>query len=97
VTLTIKLFGVLKSLTGQQQDLVVSVEDGAQVQHLVENLQGSYPDIGDLLLKKKVLISVNHEIAHWDTVLAHTDEIALLPPFAGGSVGVRRHQEYVNS
>ena len=97
MTLTIKLFGVLKSLTGQQQDLVVSVEDGAQVRHLVENIQGSYPDIGDLLLKKKVLISVNQEIAHWETVLAHTDEIALLPPFAGGGGGVRRHQGHVNS
>ena len=97
MTLTIKLFGVLKSLTGQQQDLVVSVEEGAQVRHLVENIQGSYPDIGDLLLKKKVVISVNHDIAHWETVLAHTDEIALLPPFAGGSSGVKRNQGHVNS
>ena len=97
MTLTIKLFGMLKSLTGHQQDLVVSVEKGARVQDLVGILQGSYPDIGDLLLKKKVVISVNHEIAHWETVISHTDEIALLPPFAGGSGGVRRNRDHVNN
>jgi len=97
VTLTIKLFGMLKSLTGHQQDLVVSVEEGTQVQDLIGMLQGSYPDIGDLLLKKKVLISVNHEIAHSETVLSQTDEIALLPPFAGGSGGMRRNRGHVNN
>ena len=97
MTLTIKLFGILKSLTGHQQDLLVSVEEGAKVQDLIGILQGSYPDIGDLLLNKKVLISVNHEIAHWETVISHTDEIALLPPFAGGNGGVRRNRGHVNN
>jgi molybdopterin synthase catalytic subunit len=37
-------------------------------------------------MKKKVLISVNQEIAHEETRIQAGDEIALLPPFAGGSV-----------
>jgi molybdopterin converting factor small subunit len=41
--------------------------------------------LGELLLQKKVLVSVNQEIAHWDTALIEQDEIALLPPFAGGA------------
>ena len=36
--------------------------------------------------KKKVLVSVNQDIAHEDLEVRDGDEIALLPPFAGGSV-----------
>ncbi len=41
--------------------------------------------IGELIHKKKVLVSVNQEIAHEDTTIQDGDEVALLPPFAGGS------------
>ena len=51
---------------------------------LVELLDAGYPMIGELIHKKKVLVSVNQEIAHEDTEIQDGDEIALLPPFAGG-------------
>jgi molybdopterin synthase catalytic subunit len=41
--------------------------------------------IGELIHKKKVLVSVNQEIAHEETEIRDGDEIALLPPFAGGT------------
>ena len=41
--------------------------------------------IGELIHKKKVLVSVNQEIAHEETEIREGDEIALLPPFAGGT------------
>src|SRR5256885_8021040 len=41
--------------------------------------------MAELIHKKKVLVSVNHEIAHPDTVIREEDEVALLPPFAGGA------------
>ena len=44
-----------------------------------------YPAIGELIQKKKVLVSVNQDIAHEGTIIRDNDEIALLPPFAGGS------------
>lgn len=40
--------------------------------------------IGELIHKKKVLVSVNQEIAHEETEIRDGDEVALLPPFAGG-------------
>jgi molybdopterin converting factor small subunit len=55
------------------------------VKDLVDSLHVQYPDLGDLLIQKKVVVSVNQEIAHWETALVESDEIALLPPFAGGA------------
>ncbi len=81
----IKLFGVLKTMVPGKQDLDMPLPEGRRVKDLVKVLNQKYPPVGELLLKKKVLVSVNQEIAHWDTVLEDQDEIALLPPFAGGS------------
>jgi molybdopterin synthase catalytic subunit/molybdopterin converting factor small subunit len=81
---TIKLFGMTKSLAGGQGSLVLAFTNGRQVKDLVELLDTGYPMIGELIHKKKVLVSVNQEIAHEDTTIQDGDEIALLPPFAGG-------------
>lgn len=83
--LTAKLFGMLKTLLKQESDLTVELQDGGQVNDLIAEVQKINPELGDLLLKKKVLVSVNHEIAHGEILLTATDEIALLPPFAGGA------------
>ena len=85
--LTAKLFGMLKTLLKQESDLTVELQDGGQVNDLIAEVQKINPELGDLLLKKKVLVSVNHEIAHGEILLTATDEIALLPPFAGGADG----------
>ena len=82
---SIRLFGMVKTLAQHQNELSVELPNGQKVKDLVEVLKVSYPAIGELVLGKKVLISVNHEIAHPDTVIAENDEIALLPPFSGGS------------
>lgn len=83
--LTIKLFGVTKMLAGNQSSLSVSVPDGRQVKDLVGAIETTHPAIGELIHKKKVLVSVNQEIAHEETVINDADEVAFLPPFAGGS------------
>lgn len=83
--ITIKLFGMTKSLAGNQESLSLALENGGRVKDLVELLNGGYPQIGELIHKKKVLVSVNQEIAHEETEIRDGDEIALLPPFAGGA------------
>jgi MoaE-MoaD fusion protein len=82
---TIKLFGMTKSLAGNQSSLALDLETGRRVKDMVELLVSRYPQIGELIHKKKVLVSVNQDIAHADTEIREGDEIALLPPFAGGS------------
>ena len=82
---TIRLFGMMKSLAGNQGSLVLALANGRQVKDLVELLDAGYPMIGELIHKKKVLVSVNQEIAHEETEIRDGDEVALLPPFAGGA------------
>jgi molybdopterin synthase catalytic subunit/molybdopterin converting factor small subunit len=82
---TIRLFGMTKSLAGNQDSLALSLVSGQRVKGLVEILDAEYPMIGELIHKKKVLVSVNQEIAHEETEIRDGDEIALLPPFAGGT------------
>jgi molybdopterin synthase catalytic subunit len=82
---TLKLFGMLKTLAKNQAELRVSLNGGRTVGDLVGLLEKDYPEIADLIHKRKVLLSVNHEIAHPDTVISESDEVALLPPFAGGA------------
>jgi MoaE-MoaD fusion protein len=81
---TVKLFGLLKTLTGNQDTLSVALNGGRRVKDLVTQLESRYPQIGELIQKKKVLVSVNQEVAHAETEIKDGDEVALLPPFAGG-------------
>lgn len=83
--ITIRLFGMTKMLAGNQGALSFALNNGKQVKDLVGLLDAEYPAIGELIHKKKVLVSVNQEIAHEDTTIQDGDEVALLPPFAGGA------------
>jgi molybdopterin synthase catalytic subunit/molybdopterin converting factor small subunit len=81
----IKLFGLLKTLARNQPDLAVTLNGGRRVKDLIAVLEVDYPQVSELIRKKKVLVSVNQEIAHEDTEIREGDEVALLPPFAGGT------------
>jgi molybdopterin synthase catalytic subunit len=83
--ITVKLFGMTKSLAGNQSSLSLTLANGQCVKDLVGLVNEGYPMIGELIHKKKILVSVNQEIAHDETEVRDGDEIALLPPFAGGS------------
>ena len=72
-------------LAGNQETLSLNLVNGRRVKDLVGVLETGYPAIGELIQKKKVLVSVNQEIAHEDTTIQDGDEVALLPPFAGGA------------
>lgn len=85
--ITIKLFGLIKTLANNQGELAVALSSGRRVQDLVATLDAQYPKIGELIHQKRVLISVNQDIAHGETEIREGDEVALLPPFAGGAEG----------
>ena len=72
-------------LAGNQGTLSLNLVNGSRVKDLVGVFETGFPAIGELIQKKKVLVSVNQEIAHEDTTIQDGDEIALLPPFAGGT------------
>jgi molybdopterin synthase catalytic subunit len=83
--ITVKLFGLTKSLAGNHGSLALALENGRQVKDLIDQINLTHPQIAELINKKKVLVSVNQEIAHTETIIREGDEVALLPPFAGGS------------
>jgi molybdopterin synthase catalytic subunit len=74
-----------KMLAGNQGTLSLNLVNGGRVKDLVGVLETGYPAIGELIQKKKVLVSVNQEVAHEETEIRDGDEVALLPPFAGGT------------
>ena len=82
---TVKLFGLLKTLTNNQSELSISLNGGRRVKDLVAALAAGYPQVAELIHQKRVLVSVNQDIAHPDTAIKDGDEVALLPPFAGGA------------
>lgn len=82
---TVRLFGMTKMLAGNQGTLSLALPEGGRVKDLVAVIDAAYPKIGELLQKKKVLVSINQDIAHEDLAVRDGDEVALLPPFAGGS------------
>jgi MoaE-MoaD fusion protein len=88
--ITIKLFGLIKTLANNQTELAVALNGGRRVQDVVATLAAQYPKIGELIHQKRVLISVNQDIAHGETEIRDGDEVALLPPFAGGSASSGR-------
>ena len=82
--ITVKLFGMTKSLADNQASLTLALGKQQSVKHVIELVNKRYPKIGELIHKKKILVAVNQEIAHEDTKVQEGDEVALLPPFAGG-------------
>jgi len=83
--ITIRLFGLTKTLANNQSTLSLSLNGRRRVKDVVAMLDSAYPHIGELIHNKKVLVSVNQEIAHEETDIKDGDEVALLPPFAGGA------------
>ncbi len=73
----ILFFGVIADITSLDEISFSNVQD---TDTLNEILLEKYPDIA----KYKYLLSVNHEIIKDNKSLNNNDEVALLPPFAGG-------------
>src|SRR2546422_10951882 len=82
---TLKLFGMLKTLAKNQAELRFSLNGGRTVGDLVGFLEKDYPEMAELIHKKKVLVSVKHEIAHPDKVIRDEDEVDLLHPVDVGA------------
>ena len=83
--ITVKLFGMTKSLADNQPSLTLALGKNQSVKNVIDLVNKRYPKLGELIYKKKILVSVNQEIAHEDTKVQESDEVALLPPFAGGA------------
>ncbi len=82
--ITLKYFASLRSIAGKEEE---HLDLGGQttVQKLSEVLSKDNPQIGEMIQGKKIMVSVNQDVAALDTVIHDGDEVAFLPPFSGGS------------
>jgi molybdopterin synthase catalytic subunit len=87
--ITLKLFGSLREEIGEST-LAVELESGASVADLRDWLAQRSPLVEKL--GERLAASVNLEIADPDETLEEGDEVAFLPPVAGGD-GSRAAQE----
>lgn len=78
---TVKLFGSVREEAGVPE-VELSVEEGARVADVRGRLAEKYPIFESL--GERLAASVNLEVAALDTVLQEGDEVAFLPPVAGG-------------
>ena len=75
----IKYFGLLAEAVGKGKELL-DIEPNCTVQQLQELVGERYPK----LQQKSFQIAVNQHLAEGTALLSEGDEVALLPPFAGG-------------
>ena len=74
-------FAVLRDITGKS-DAVVSLKEGTRASDVWQNLRAEYPQLADY--RQPPMIAVNESYAAPETVLREGDELAFIPPVAGG-------------
>lgn len=80
ISLDVLLFASYADAAGAHR-LGISVPDGASVADVVAAVRQAAPQ---LQLPARPLVAVNHRYAKSDVRVSPTDEIALIPPVAGG-------------
>jgi molybdopterin converting factor small subunit len=81
---TIKFFAVLKKLIGRE-DIMCSVNHPITLKELFDQIELEIPQIRTILKEGRALVAINQEMATEDSLVKDGDEIAMLPPFAGGA------------
>lgn len=79
----IRFFAVLKKIVGKEE-VVLEVEKGTTLEQLLSRLERDLPPLQQIMKEGKILISVNQEVVPKECLIQNGDEIAFLPPFAGG-------------
>lgn len=81
--ITVKLFAMLRDRVGA--DILSVNSDVRTVGDLLTHLAREYPPLAELIAGGRVLVSVNEEFAAQGDRVNDGDEVALMPPFSGGS------------
>ena len=82
--ITIKYFASLRDIAENEEDSL-DIENPITIDQLSDIISKTAPKMGAIIREKKVMISVNQEMASADTIIHDGDEVAFLPPFSGGA------------
>lgn len=80
MALKIALFGITRDIVGEPT-LAMPTPAPATVGALLDHLRAVYPALGQL---RSCAVAVNNEYAPAGQAIGPNDEIALIPPVAGG-------------
>ena len=80
---TVRFFAVLKKLVGQDT-MHLDVNGHTTLKEVLDRLEQDIPSLRVTLREGRTLVAVNQEIAEEETAIDDGDEVAFLPPFAGG-------------
>ena len=81
-TVRVLLFAVYRDLAGGRSTIDVEIPAGSDVHAALDAARAAVP--GLVALPRRPVVAVNREYADLGTELADGDELALLPPVAGG-------------
>ncbi len=81
--ITVRFFAILKDRAGR--DVVTLDFSSGTVSELIGHVIREYPSLSELVKLDRILIAVNQEFVKQDTLVQDGDEVALMPPFSGGS------------
>ena len=82
--ITLKYFASLKSIAEKEEDQL-DIQNPITLDQLSDIISKTTPKMGEMIREKKVLITINQEMASVDTIIHDGDEVAFLPPFSGGT------------
>lgn len=82
--ISIKYFASLRAIAEKEEENL-DIENPITLDQLSDIISKTAPKMGDIIREKKVMISVNQEMASADTIIHDGDEVAFLPPFSGGT------------
>ena len=82
--ITLKYFASLRDIAEKEEDSL-DIENPITIDQLNDIISKTTPKMGAIIREKKVMISVNEEMASADTIIHDGDEVAFLPPFSGGA------------
>jgi molybdopterin converting factor subunit 1 len=85
VRVKVRLFGALAERAGRDQD-TLDLPDGATAGAALEAVGRRHPAAVGIL--ERISVAVNHEVVPVDRRLRPEDEVALLPPVAGGQAAI---------
>ena len=77
MSIRVKLFGLLADTVGKSELLIENAND---TDSLKKQMLLDYPNLAN----KSFIVAVRKQIAKYNQKLEVGDEVALLPPFAGG-------------
>jgi molybdopterin converting factor subunit 1 len=77
----VKLFAISKDIIGKRE-ITLMLPNEITLGMLRSRILEIYPSL--VSLNNQFVLAVNHKIVTEDTMINHSDEIALLPPVSGG-------------